>query len=239
MTVKAPKVQTVEAKREEVREKWSLHKSVFSARKKEAASKDFYDTYASITVVCAHAKTPRAAVLLCRECVNRKAFEIDWGRVVAKERFCRVVLKAANDDSDELEQVMLVVKKYYGLLSDAFEYYGASPVEPYSSTSNSLWPHAVQPLEYDAMFSYRWNDYDSTFVERLFDCVSSSEVKGKPIVVFLDRKRLCDGDASGRFCCSLCCSWARCAFGPRSRPMRSRQCASQPRQRCSHAQWNA
>ena len=147
MTVKAPKVQTVEAKREEVREKWSLHKSVFSARKKEAASKDFYDTYAIITVVCAHAKTPRAAVLLCRERVNRKAFEIDWGRVVAKERFCRVVLKAANDDSDELEQVMLVVKKYYGLLSDAFEYYGASPVEPYSSTSNSLWPHAVQPLE--------------------------------------------------------------------------------------------
>ena len=56
-------------------------------------------------------------------------------------------------------------------------------------------PHAVQPLEYDAMFSYRWNDYDSTFVERLFDCVSSSEVGGKPVVVFLDRKRLCDGDA--------------------------------------------
>ena len=54
----------------------------------------------------------------------QRAFQIDWGRVVAKERFQRLILKAAKGDEDELQQVMLVVKKYYGLLADAFEYYG-------------------------------------------------------------------------------------------------------------------
>jgi len=55
----------------------------------------------------------------------RRAFEIDWGRVVEKGRFKRLILKAAKGDEEELGQVMLVVKKYYSLLSDAFEYYGS------------------------------------------------------------------------------------------------------------------
>lgn len=68
--------------------------------------------------------------------------------MVEKSRFQRVVLKAANGDESEVEQVKMVgvnvmakesvqqwrgadvvlweqvMKKYYGLLADAFEYYG-------------------------------------------------------------------------------------------------------------------
>ena len=49
------------------------------------------------------------------------------------------------------------------------------------------------PAHYDVMLSYRWNEYDSSFSERLFDILSSYDVQGRPLGVFLDRKRLQDG----------------------------------------------
>ena len=40
--------------------------------------------------------------------VTNRAFRVDWGRVVEKSRFQRVVLKAANGDESEVEQVKMV-----------------------------------------------------------------------------------------------------------------------------------
>lgn len=55
-------------------------------------------------------------------------------------------------------------------------------------------PRGLLP-HYDFFLSYRWNQFDSTFVERLYDClVSSTTADGRPLVGFLDRKRLQDGD---------------------------------------------
>lgn len=52
MTVKAAAKAVVETKVEEDKpvKKWTLEASVFKPRKKEAASRDFYDSYATSTM---------------------------------------------------------------------------------------------------------------------------------------------------------------------------------------------
>ena len=56
------------------------------------------------------------------------------------------------------------------------------------------WLPSAVPSRYHAMMSYRWSAFDKPFAECLFDILSSYELRGDPLVVFLDRKRLKEGE---------------------------------------------
>ena len=60
----------------------------------------------------------------------------------------------------------------------------------------SPWLPRGSLASYELFFSYRWGPYDSALTERLFDCCNSSaraDGSGQ-LAVFLDRRRLQDGD---------------------------------------------
>lgn len=81
---------------------FNLDDSVFAPRKKESASKDYYDS----------------------EAVLRRAFRKDWGRVASKHSIQELVRRSGGGHG-ELEEVRRVVESQYKLLSDAFDFYSA------------------------------------------------------------------------------------------------------------------
>mmetsp|Transcript_23877 Transcript_23877/g.77642 ORF Transcript_23877/g.77642 Transcript_23877/m.77642 type:complete len:583 (+) Transcript_23877:42-1790(+) len=88
-----------------------LERSVFGPRKKEAASKDFFDTVG----------------------IRDKAFKLDWGRIDKKSTFvnwkCRVGLAEVDKKSGkvkatkDLKFFKTMLRQYYDLLCNAFTYY--------------------------------------------------------------------------------------------------------------------
>jgi len=52
---------------------------------------------------------------------------------------------------------------------------------------------AQATLQWDAMISYRHNEQDSAIVGNLFDCLSAKDLKGRPLRIFQDAKRLKGG----------------------------------------------
>lgn len=80
---------------------WTLDKSIFKPRRREADSRDYFD----------NAK------------VRNRAFETDWARVASKDRVHRMVQKQSGGDAAAMNKVKEVVKAKFGAIIAIFDYY--------------------------------------------------------------------------------------------------------------------
>lgn len=103
---------------EEPKHAWSLYDSVWVPRLTESDARDFYDS----------------------DRVQKRAFKVDWKRVIAQERFVRLVEKQNRGDDDAaMEAIRTTLFTYYPLISDMFDYYAClGSGDPFSIQFNAF-----------------------------------------------------------------------------------------------------